>query len=68
MTLFEHQLGELVEAATPSVPLVGSTRRFVTNGIHAKLFLDVLGCFNTTHILFAATAHKEQLHVFGKTF
>ena len=66
--LFEHQLCKLIEAATPGVPFVGSAGRFVTYGIHAKLFLDVLGCLDDTHILLATTAHEEQLDILGKTF
>ena len=65
--LFENQLSELIEAATPSVPLVGSAGRFVTYGVHAELFLDVLGSLNATHVLLATTAHEEQLDIFGET-
>ena len=66
--LFEEQLCELVEAATPSVELVCCAFRLVTNSVHAELLLDFLGSFNTTHVLLATTAHEEELGLLSKTF
>ena len=41
-TLFENQLSELVEAAAPGVPLVGSTFGYVTYSLHSHISIILL--------------------------